>query len=61
VRWFLPRHRRTSQSGQESGDDLAPPIIRISPDGQMAYVVVQKRVRLTAPDSAGEQQPEHTV
>jgi hypothetical protein len=42
-------------------DDLAPPIIRISRDGQMAYVVVQKRVRLTAPDSAGVQQPEHTV
>lgn len=25
--------------------DLAPPVIRISPDGQMAYVIVQKRVR----------------
>ncbi len=42
-------------------DDLAPPLIRISPDGQMAYVVVQKNVRLTAPDSAGVPKPEHTV
>lgn len=42
-------------------DDLAPPLIRISPDGHMAYVVVQKNVRLTAMDSDGVQQPEHTV
>ncbi len=42
-------------------DDIAPPVIRISPDGRMAYVVVQKRVRLTAPDSAGVPQPEHVV
>jgi hypothetical protein len=41
--------------------DLAPPVIRISPDGQMAYVVVQKSVRLTAPDSAGVARPEHTI
>jgi hypothetical protein len=42
-------------------DDIAPPLIRISPDGRMAYVVVQKRVRLTAPDSVGVPQPEHVV
>jgi hypothetical protein len=41
--------------------DLAPPLIRISPDGQMAYVIVQKRVRLSALDSAGVPRPEHTV
>jgi hypothetical protein len=41
--------------------DLAPPLIRISPDGQMAYVIVQKRVRLTALDSAGVPRPEHTI
>jgi hypothetical protein len=41
--------------------DLAPPVIRISPDGRMAYVVVQKSVRLTAPDSSGIARPEHTV
>jgi hypothetical protein len=41
--------------------DLAPPIIRISPDGQMAYVIVQKSVRLSALDSLGVTQPEHTV
>jgi hypothetical protein len=42
-------------------DDLAPPLIRISPDGKMAYVVVQKSVRLTAPDTAGLHRAEHTV
>ena len=42
-------------------DDLAPPHIRVSPDGQMAYVVVQKSVRLTAPDSAGVPEAEHTI
>jgi hypothetical protein len=41
--------------------DLAPPLIRISPDGQMAYVIVQKRVRLTALDSAGVPAPVHTI
>jgi hypothetical protein len=41
--------------------DLAPPVIRISPDGQMAYVIVQKRVRLSALDSVGVARPEHTI
>jgi hypothetical protein len=41
--------------------DLAPPVIRISPDGQMAYVIVQKQVRLTALDSAGPRRPVHTI
>jgi hypothetical protein len=41
--------------------DLAPPLIRISPEGQMAYVIVQKRVRLTAPDRVGVTRPEHTI
>ena len=42
-------------------DDLAPPVVRISPDGRMAYVIVQKSVRLTRPDSLGVPQPDHTV
>jgi hypothetical protein len=41
--------------------DLAAPLIRISPDGQMAYVIVQKRVRLSAPDSAGVPRDVHTI
>ncbi len=41
--------------------DLEPPLIRISPDGHMAYVVVRKRVRLSAVDSAGASRQEHTV
>ena len=45
----------------EEWEDIAPPVIRVSPDGRMAYVIVQKRVRLTTPDSAGKPQPEHTV
>ena len=45
----------------EEWADLAPPVIRISPDGQMAYVVVQKSVRLIAPDSSGVVRPEHTI
>jgi len=45
----------------EEWEDIVPPVIRVSPDGRMAYVIVQKRVRLTAPDSAGKPQPERTV
>ena len=49
------------ESTFQEWDDIAPPLIRISPDGRMAYVVVQKRVRLTAPDSIGVPRPEHVV
>ena len=37
----------------QTWDDIEPPYLRISPDGRMAWKVVQKRVRLTAPDSGG--------
>ena len=37
----------------QAWDDIAPPRIRISPDGQMAYVIVEKRVHLTSRDSNG--------
>src|SRR5215207_1912471 len=49
------------QATFEEWEDLAPPLIRISPDGHMAYVVVQKSVRLIAADSAGAPRAEHTV
>jgi hypothetical protein len=49
------------RSSFQEWDDLASPLIRISPDGQMAYKVVQKSVRLVAPDSAGVPRPEHTI
>jgi hypothetical protein len=42
-------------------DDIAPPIVRVAPDGRMAYVVVQKRVRRTEADSAGTPRADHTV
>jgi hypothetical protein len=40
----------------QAWDDVVPPRIRISPDGRMAYVVVEKRVHLTtrAPNGAIE-------
>jgi hypothetical protein len=42
-------------------DDIAPPIIHISPDGRMAWKVVRKRVRLTTPGRTGRPVEEHTV
>ena len=44
----------------QAWDDIAPPRIRISPDGQMAYIVVEKRVHLTTPDTSGAAQAERT-
>jgi hypothetical protein len=44
----------------QAWDDIVPPRIRISRDGQMAYIVVEKRVHLTALDSTGAVQPERT-
>jgi hypothetical protein len=44
----------------EMWEDAAPPVIRVSPDGGMAYVVVEKRVHLSAPDSAGRPRSERT-
>jgi len=44
----------------QAWDDIVPPRIRISEDGTMAYVVVEKRVHLTTRDSAGAPQAERT-
>jgi hypothetical protein len=44
----------------QAWDDIVPPRIQISPDGQMAYIIVQKRVHLTARDSTGAVQAERT-
>jgi hypothetical protein len=44
----------------QAWDDIVPPRIRISPDGQMAYVVVQKRVHLTATGPGGAAEAERT-
>ena len=44
----------------QAWDDIVPPRIRISPDGQMAYVIVEKRVHLTTPDSSGATESERT-
>lgn len=39
-------------------DDISPPVIRISADGTMAYMIVHKRVRLLR---EGSDEEEHTV
>ena len=44
----------------QAWDDIVPPRMRISGDGQMAYVVVEKRVHLTTRDSSGAAQAERT-
>jgi hypothetical protein len=41
------------QSTFQAWDDVTPPRIRISPDGQMAYVVVDKRVHVTMTPAPG--------
>ena len=45
----------------QAWDDLEPPYLRISPDGRMAWKIVRKRVRLTAPDSTGRPVAEDVV
>lgn len=45
----------------QAWDDIEPPYLRISPDGRMAWKIVRKRVRLTAPDSAGRTVAEDVV
>ena len=42
-------------------DDITPPVIRISNDETLAYVLVHKRVKLLAKDTSGKQQQEIEV
>lgn len=42
-------------------DDIAPPVIKISKDASMAYVIVHKRVRLKAADENGLSQEQTTI
>ena len=42
-------------------DDLVPPVVRISPDGRMAYVIVQKDVRARAADTTVDLAVAHTI
>lgn len=46
------------RSSFRAWDDLAPPVIRISPDGRMAYVIVTKRVGLTPADTTKAPDPD---
>jgi hypothetical protein len=42
-------------------DDISSPVIRVSQDASMAYIIVHKRVRLKAADDKGVHQEETTV
>ena len=42
-------------------DDLEPPIVRISPDGQMGCMIVRVKIAYTKTDAAGKKQSEQTV
>jgi len=42
-------------------DDISPPIIRVSQDASMAYVVVHKRVRLKSQNEQGEMEEAATI
>jgi hypothetical protein len=42
-------------------DDLEPPIIRVSPDGRMGWMVVRMKLAYTETDSAGKKTPVETV
>jgi hypothetical protein len=42
-------------------DDIEPPVIRISADGSMAYVIVRKRVHLVSTDADGQRAEHETT
>ena len=42
-------------------DDIDPPVIRVSDDGSMAYVLVHKKVRLIEKDEAGKPREETEI
>jgi hypothetical protein len=42
-------------------DDLEPPIIRISPDGKMGWMIVRVRIAYTKSDAGGHTSKEDTV
>ena len=42
-------------------DDITPPVIQVSDDGSMAYVIVHKKVRRTSKDPSGKETPEAEV
>ena len=42
-------------------DDLEPPVIRISPDGKMGWMIVRVRIAYTKTDAAGAPSKEDTV
>lgn len=44
----------------QAWDDIVPPRIRISADGRMAYVIVEKRVHLTSRTPSGATETERT-
>lgn len=58
-------HRRFARYFQRAEfaawDDLIPPIIYVSPDGQMAWMVVRVKVKYDWPDSGGKKSTEEYI
>jgi ketosteroid isomerase-like protein len=42
-------------------DDIEPPLLRISSDGSMAYVIVRKRVHLISTAADGRREEQETI
>jgi hypothetical protein len=42
-------------------DDLEPSIVRVSPDGQMGWMIVRAKIAYTKTDAAGKKTSEQTV
>lgn len=42
-------------------DDITPPVIKVSDDATMGYVIVHKKVRLTTKDAAGAEREETEI
>jgi hypothetical protein len=53
--------RYFAKSNFAEWDDLMPPVIHISPNGQMAWMVVRMKVKYDWPDSTGKKFPEEYI
>jgi len=42
-------------------DDLEPPIVRVSPDGRMGWMIVRVKIAYSKTDAAGKKSAEETV
>lgn len=42
-------------------DDLEPPIVHVSPDGQMGWMIVRMKIAMNRADASGRKTTESTV